>query len=105
MPIEMYMKKAGSKGYTSKSKPKKKKVSAVGIGKSIYDDYKLGVNSITNSLTKKAKDIMGKKSGGKVSQYYKDGGEVMTGREGLTAAQKTLPDFLQKKILQAKKKK
>ena len=29
----------------------------------------------------------------------------MTGREGLTPAQKTLPDFLQKKILQAKKKK
>ena len=29
----------------------------------------------------------------------------MTGREGLTASQKTLPDFLQKKILAAKKKK
>ena len=91
--------------HMKKPKSNKKKVSAVGIGKSIYDDYKLGVNSITNSLTKKAKDIMGKKSGGKVSQYYKDGGEVMTGREGLTAAQKTLPDFLQKKILQAKKNK
>ena len=44
------------------------------------------------------------KSNSKMSQYYKDGGEVMTGREGLTASQKTLPDFLQKKILQAKKK-
>ena len=42
---------------------------------------------------------------GGMTKYYKDGGEVMTGREGLTAAQKTLPDFLQKKILQAKKKK
>ena len=63
-----------------------------------YSDAK---GNITNLKTKKASY----KAMGGMAKYYKDGGEVMTGREGLTAAQKTLPDFLQKKILQAKKKK
>ena len=46
-----------------------------------------------------------KKAGGKISKYYKDGGQVMTGRNELTPAQKNLPEMLQKKILAAKKKK
>ena len=75
--------------------------------KSDYDDGKRVVNTskgpiITNLKTKEKATY---KSMGGMAKYYKDGGEVMTGREGLTAAQKTLPDFLQKKILQAKKKK
>tara|TARA_R110002110_G_scaffold7858_5_gene39675 strand:+ start:4610 stop:4789 length:180 start_codon:yes stop_codon:yes gene_type:complete len=41
----------------------------------------------------------------KPSKYYKDGGQVMTGRNELTPAQKNLPEMLQKKILAAKKKK
>jgi len=45
------------------------------------------------------------KSNNKMSQYYKDGGQVMTGRNELTPAQKNLPEMLQKKILAAKKKK
>ena len=64
-----------------------------------YSDAK---GNITNLKTK---DKATYKAMGGMAKYYKDGGEVMTGREGLTAAQKTLPDFLQKKILQAKKKK
>ena len=39
------------------------------------------------------------------SRYYEDGGKVMTGRAELTAAQKNLPETLQKKILPSKKKK
>ena len=39
------------------------------------------------------------------SRYYEDGGKVMTGRAELTAAQKNLPEMLQKKILDSKKKK
>ena len=75
--------------------------------KSDYDDGKRVVNTskgpiITNLKTKEKATF---KAMGGMAKYYKDGGEVMTGREGLTAAQKTLPDFLQKKILQAKKKK
>jgi hypothetical protein len=54
----------------------------------------------TNLKTKASYKAMGG-----MAKYYEGGGEVMSGREGLTAAQKTLPDFLQKKILQAKKKK
>ena len=74
--------------------------------KSDYDDGKRVVNTskgpiITNL---KAKEATYKAMGG-IAKYYEGGGEVMSGREGLTAAQKTLPDFLQKKILQAKKKK
>tara|TARA_Y100000004_G_scaffold61477_1_gene68801 strand:+ start:495 stop:698 length:204 start_codon:yes stop_codon:yes gene_type:complete len=66
--------------------PNNKKVSAVGIGKSIYDDYKEGTKMITNDLTRTVKNMMKKKKKekspyNKSSKYYADGGIVMTGRD------------------------
>tara|TARA_B000000565_G_scaffold55632_1_gene36952 strand:+ start:36 stop:239 length:204 start_codon:yes stop_codon:yes gene_type:complete len=66
--------------------PNNKKVSAVGIGKSIYDDYKEGTKMITNDLTRTFKNMMKKKKKekspyNKSSKYYKDGGMVITGRD------------------------
>ena len=66
--------------------PNNKKVSAVGIGKSIYDDYKEGTKMITNDLTRTFKNMMKKKKKekspyNKSSKYYADGRIVMTGRD------------------------
>ena len=66
--------------------PNNKKVSAVGIAKSIYDDYKEGTKMITNDLTRTVKNMMKKKKKekspyNKSSKYYADGGIVMTGRD------------------------
>ena len=66
--------------------PKDKKVSAVGIGKSIYDDWKLGAETITSDISRTVKNIMKKKKKekspyNKSSKYYKDGGMVITGRD------------------------
>jgi len=71
--------------------------------KSRYEDdiMKIGVNMGIFTNPKSVK----KNKGGKISKYYKDGGQVMTGRNELTPAQKNLPEMLQKKILAAKKKK
>ena len=47
-----------------------------------------------------------KAGGGMIkSKYYEQGGEVMGGREMLTDKQRNLPEMLQKKIIQSKKKK
>jgi len=67
--------------------------------------FKGNTDAIGNRTNLKTKDKATYKAMGGMAKYYEYGGEVMTGREGLTASQKTLPDFLQKKILQAKKKK
>ena len=72
MPIQIVPKKAGPKGYSRKPNPKSfaEVVYSTGDGSEYQKD----------KVTKSGKRLGGYNKGGKISKYYKSGGNVITGR-------------------------